>query len=391
MAIDLSGFVPDKPSLSRGFVPDQSGDEDELTKQTQAAAKAAGVPTTEPAPKNPMPHWLSQEESNRGNTGAASGVMAGVGGTMLAAAPEAIATKGFGGYVAPLVRAGLKSAAGAEIGKYGGRFVGGMFGDKGAQTGEQVGQVAGGLVGPFLGPKTFSRMPLGLGRYVLGDEEYAAAQADRKVVQRNADIKAGLRKAPSVPAPEPPSPFEGMASSSPADVSTLPPAPTAPGIGPLQTATGPIPKFSIPGAKPTPFEPPSPFTGMASSRPGEVAGLPPAATAQAAAPAPAVTPRVSYVGKFTAPGTNVEVPAGTVAPEDLIDRDIAERATRGERLTPEEEERLGKRVQKFYTPEAGMEPSAQHSGMIYAGRGSRYRPTNEQIELQKRYPAPEKK
>lgn len=66
-----------------------------------------------------------------------------------------------------------------------------------------------------------------------------------------------------------------------------------------------------------------------------------------------------------------------------VGRDVVERAARGAPLTEKEEQILFDQVQKHYTPEAGVETSAQKAGKIYAGRGTSLRPTNEQLALQK--------
>lgn len=67
-----------------------------------------------------------------------------------------------------------------------------------------------------------------------------------------------------------------------------------------------------------------------------------------------------------------------------VGRDVVERAARGAPLTEDEESRLLQEVQKHYTPEAGVDASAQKAGKIYAGRGTNLRPTNAQLELAKR-------
>lgn len=81
----------------------------------------------------------------------------------------------------------------------------------------------------------------------------------------------------------------------------------------------------------------------------------------------------------------------TVISEDTIaqkvGRDVAERAARGEPLTPKDEELLFDQVQKHYSPEAGLDSAASKSGKIYAGRGTSFRPTNEQIKLGAERPA----
>ncbi len=98
------------------------------------------------------------------------------------------------------------------------------------------------------------------------------------------------------------------------------------------------------------------------------------------------SPNISYVKNFTAPGTNEEIPAGSVAPDDLIARSIAERAARGAKLTLEEEEILRAHVQRNFDEGSGMDTAAQRSGKIYAGRGTAFRPTNEQILIGNKYP-----
>jgi hypothetical protein len=66
-------------------------------------------------------------------------------------------------------------------------------------------------------------------------------------------------------------------------------------------------------------------------------------------------------------------------PQDLMGRDIAERAARGSVLTPEEEDILMRSVQGHFSPESSIDLAGRTSGRIYASRGTSYRPTNEQL------------
>jgi hypothetical protein len=177
---------------------------------------------------NPNFGTLTRKESNEGNTGAAAGVLGGMG---VISPIAGIPNLGLKGYAASLGRTALKSAAGAEIGRYAGRAVGGIFGKGGAETGEQIGATGGALAGPFVSGGTFAKLPFGLGRFLATDEETAAARAAMKVAQRTADINAGLRKSPTAVAD----------AVSKANVSTragVGPTPTAPSLAAPETENG---------------------------------------------------------------------------------------------------------------------------------------------------------
>ena len=94
---------------------------------------------------------------------------------------------------------------------------------------------------------------------------------------------------------------------------------------------------------------------------------------------PLISKIAAVLGKST-PEVAAEIAADSTLAQK-VGRDVVERAARGAPLTPKEEEMLLEQVQKHYTPEAGVEASAQKAGKIYAGRGSSLRPTNEQLGI----------
>jgi len=102
---------------------------------------------------------------------------------------------------------------------------------------------------------------------------------------------------------------------------------------------------------------------------------------------PLISKIATVLGKSTPEIASVLTEDSTLAQK--VGRDVAERAARGAPLSPKEEELLLKQVQKYYTPETGIEQSAQKAGKIYAGRGTSLRPTNEQIAIRGMEPPPE--
>lgn len=161
----------------------------------------------------------------------------------------------------PFARGAAKSAVGALAGKYGGGKVGGLFGKTGQEIGETVGALGGALAGPFVGDEAIADIPV-VGKHLYTADEIAAMKAENLARQHAAEIKAGIRQAPSPPAPPkippppPPSPFQGMTSTSDP---TLPRTPTgAPVAGPPTTSTGPAAEITLKGPRgriPPPPEP----------------------------------------------------------------------------------------------------------------------------------------
>jgi hypothetical protein len=267
---------------------------DPLTRQTQAAARAAGAPTgPAPLPKSMQPApelygssgapvrvpaninqaWESQAaratrlgaEENRAMqsptpvTDAASTILPIIG------AQQAIEQIGLRALAKEAGRGLLKSAAGATIGAGAGGGVGSMVGHP--KEGAQIGATIGGVAAPFVPGKHFANLPLG--RIVATPEEYAENLAEIKSAQRTADIKAGLREEqPPLPVRAyaemqedlasrggvKPSPFANLQSTSPESVRALPPVvPREPEAGPLGrvTSTGPEAKI-VPRNAPKP-------------------------------------------------------------------------------------------------------------------------------------------
>ena len=62
-------------------------------------------------------------------------------------------------------------------------------------------------------------------------------------------------------------------------------------------------------------------------------------------------------------------------------RYIAEKAAMGHELSPAEEEILRQHVQSTFVPETSMDAAASKAGRMYAGRGTQFRPTNEQLSM----------
>jgi hypothetical protein len=193
---DITAQTPDGTSH---VFPDGTPDEviDKAMKQHMQSipspeAVAAVNPIKEPQPlagkmeESPLApsyrSWkpLTREQSNSGNTGAAAGVMG-------AAAILNPATA---------IRSGLKSLAGSQVGKYGGRAIGHLVGGQsGAETGEKWGEYAGAAVGPFVSGRSFAKLPF-VGRMVATPEDIAANRVEQQVATRAAQVKAGLRKPP---------------------------------------------------------------------------------------------------------------------------------------------------------------------------------------------------
>jgi hypothetical protein len=202
----------DEPT--QGWTP--VDEEDQLTKKTNEVAKSAGAqfnapsvgkpstPTTKPSMSNQegdnlniaawqhrpnpklgeFPDYATGGEMAPVNVGlGVSGVSSAVRG--IRAAPS-IGQGAYQHVVSPL----LKAYAGSEVGRVAGKGIDAVFHTK---HGEQVGQTAGALAGPFVSGKSFARLPMGAGRLVASNEEYAAALAERKLAQRNADLAVGLR------------------------------------------------------------------------------------------------------------------------------------------------------------------------------------------------------
>lgn len=131
--------------------------------------------------------------------------------------PEMLLTMGTMSPAASVAKLGIKGAAkqlgrttargiagaytGSEIGAHGGGQIGKLVGNE--EAGRQVGGIVGALSGgtaALKSPAYLSKLPLGAGRMLMSEEEYAAAISARKLTQRNSDIAAGLRKAPVVKA-----------------------------------------------------------------------------------------------------------------------------------------------------------------------------------------------
>ena len=186
-----------------------------LTKQTQQAASTAGAHTgPAPIPQGAKPAGIagqglavaqpgitpqmrSDSPVNKGFQKAMDYSPEVVG---LASGASAIAdAPSIGEGVATVGRGLLKSYAGSEVGKRAGGWIGGMLGDE--QTGEQVGSVGGAIAGPFVSNGTFAKLPF-VGRAIVGNDAFSEELAARKVAQRNADIKAGLRSGPEAVDPE---------------------------------------------------------------------------------------------------------------------------------------------------------------------------------------------
>lgn len=320
----------------------------------------------------------------------------------------------------PYVRGALKSAAASQIGRYAGREIGGLFGEKGAETGAQVGGWTGAVVGPALGPRTFSKLPFGLGRYVLSDEEYAGAQAEWKVAQRAADIKAGLREE-KLPLPmrahaemeaDIAAERQGRAGARNEMYEGLSSARNAregagqeyPGVGaPLPTAPTPEEQLTravkegragkIPIRMPKPGEPPAPADAALLRNPGPIppratspawkTAVPeaPAAVAPRTVPAPAEPPWAARAARVRATPQFTEATPAAEAPRRVTsgDRPTLEAAraaaeakaagpygiSREEWLKLSDEEKARAAAEWEMT-----ESRARTRGMIHAGRGA---------------------
>lgn len=107
---------------------------------------------------------------------------------------EAIAERGIGPVLGTIGRGLAKTAAGATVGSGMGAALGSIAGHP--KEGAEIGATVGGLSAPFVPNRVLSSAPYGLSRLFLTNEELAAERAAMKVAQRNADIGAGLRKAP---------------------------------------------------------------------------------------------------------------------------------------------------------------------------------------------------
>lgn len=111
----------------------------------------------------------------------------------------AIRRQGVWGAAKSLGKTLLRGAAGSYAGKEVGGPLGSVFGDTGREIGSDVGAMVGGLAA-MKNPSALSKLPFGVGRFLLSDAEIAEANTARKVAQRASDIKAGLRK-PPMPTP----------------------------------------------------------------------------------------------------------------------------------------------------------------------------------------------
>lgn len=178
-------------------------------------------------------------------------------------------------------------------------------------------------------------------------------------------------------------PFEVAKVAAPAVLTAVAPEVAAPGViaSTIARGSGALAGASYGGKKAEEF------------------GLPKWAGQLAGGTAGVFAPEV--IGKISSPilsrlallmGKSAPEAAATIAEDTSLSarvgRDVVERAARGQTLTPEEEELLLDQVQKHYTPESGVEESAKKAGKVYAGRGSKLRPTNEQIAIAKRTGVP---
>lgn len=207
----------DEPT--QGWTP--IDEEDQLTKKTNATARAAGVgvfpghpdatsfntasgktlklqqPGVAPPPPD-LENAIGKHQDIENRSAAvqnnsitpvtnASSIFAPVG------IHDEIAQHGLRRVALALLRGAAKSYVGSKAGKYLGRDIGGLFGKDAADTGEKIGEYTGAITGPMIPGSSFAKLPMGLGRLAASNEEYAAELASRKLAQRNADLAVGLR------------------------------------------------------------------------------------------------------------------------------------------------------------------------------------------------------
>jgi hypothetical protein len=106
----------------------------------------------------------------------------------------ALAKGGVKGVAKSVGRGAVKAAATSSVGAGIGATVGGR---RGAEIGAGVGLA----VSPFVPDKALADVPIAR-RLMFSEEELADMEAARKVTQRAADVKAGLKKIPPPPDPE---------------------------------------------------------------------------------------------------------------------------------------------------------------------------------------------
>jgi hypothetical protein len=160
-----------------------------ITPQPLQRSLSLGTPLMDPQRAHLALH---PEDTERFNEGMSMAIPEGLM-TLGAMGPiGGIARKGALGYLGSLGRGLVRTAAGSYLGGKAGEGVGDAFGEGGAQTGKMVGSFAGGLGANLIPNSTYAKLPI-LGRFALGDEEFAAQKAAQKAIQREADIKAGLR------------------------------------------------------------------------------------------------------------------------------------------------------------------------------------------------------
>lgn len=177
---------------------------DPLTVKTKVAAYRAGVGTTAPVPKVDMgPETLPQkiakltpDQKQRAEAGSSMALPEMLLSLGMLGPVGLIEREGLGGGLAKiganLGRGALKSAAGAAAGAGVGAGVGEIAGDP--KSGARIGAGLGAATGAFLPDSVYSRAPYGLNRLILGEEGLAEARTASKLAQRDADIRAGLRK-----------------------------------------------------------------------------------------------------------------------------------------------------------------------------------------------------
>lgn len=186
---------------------------DQLTQQTQSAAKAAGV-STAPAPQPLATQMRAEGQKYESSLGPQARIeqvgtpeeKARLESGLEMRVPESlmsfgalgpiggISRQGLGAYLNSVGRPLLKSAAGAIAGSGAGYALGKIGGPEMAQRGEEIGGIAGGLIGPMVPNRIWASAPYGMNRLFLSNEDIAAERTAMKLAQRSADVAAGLRK-----------------------------------------------------------------------------------------------------------------------------------------------------------------------------------------------------